>query len=67
MTSIYDTVVELTFSGLLEWQIRDSGMDITDTAVSFTDKGFVRWTDDPEFSESSSYVIAQTMKWRFCQ
>lgn len=65
VTSIYDAVVELTFTGLLEWQLRDAGMDITDTALSFTDKGFVLWTDAPEFRESDSYVMAQAMKWRF--
>ena len=65
VTSIYDQVVELVFTAPLEWQLRDRGFDITDTAVSFTDKGFVLWTDDLEFRESDSYVIAQAMKWRF--
>ena len=44
-------------------------MTITDTAVSFTDKGFVVWADDastdPEAPEYGSYVIARAMKWRF--
>ena len=57
--------MELVFTAPLEWQLKDCGYDITDTAVSFTDKGFVLWTDDPEFRESGSYVIAQAMKWRF--
>ena len=65
VTSIYDKTVELIFTAPHEWQLRDQGFDTTDTAVSFTDKGFVLWTDDPEFRESDSYVIAQAMKWRF--
>ena len=69
VTSMYDQTVELVFTAPLQWQIRDQGYDITDTAVSFTDKGFVLWADDlstaPEDRESGSYVIAQAMKWRF--
>ena len=65
VTSIYDNTVELVFTAPLQWQLKDQGFDITDTAVSFTDKGFVLWTDDPDFRESDSYVIAQAMKWRF--
>lgn len=69
VTSIYDTLVELCFTAPLRWQLREEGFDITDTAVSFTDKGFVLWTDDastdPEAPEYGSYVIARAMKWRF--
>lgn len=69
MTSIYDRIVELVFTAPLQWQLRDQGFDITDTAVSFTDKGFVVWADDistdPKVLESGSYVIAKAMKWRF--
>ena len=69
VTSIYDRIVELVFTAPLQWQLRDQGFDITDTAVSFTDNGFVVWADDfstdPEVRESGSYVIAKAMKWRF--
>lgn len=69
VTSIYDRIVELVFTAPLQWQLRDQGFDITDTAVSFTDNGFVVWADDfstdPEVRESGSYVIAKVMKWRF--
>ena len=65
VTSIYDKTVELVFTAPLQWQIQDQGYDITDSGVSFTDKGFVLWTDDPDIRESGSYVIAQAMKWRF--
>ena len=69
VTSIYDAIVELVFSAPYEWQIADSGDDITDTAVSITEEGRVIWADDqstePGLRENGSYVIAQTMKWRF--
>ena len=69
VTSIYDRIVELVFTAPLQWQLRDQGFDITDTAVSFTDNGFVVWADDfstdPEVRESGSYIIAKAMKWRF--
>ena len=69
VTSIYDKTVELVFTAPLEWQLKEWGYDITNTAVSLTDKGFVIWADldstAPEFREQGSYVIAQAMKWRF--
>ena len=69
VTSIYDKTVELVFTAPLEWQLKDQGLDIINTAVSLTDKGFVIWADldstAPEFREQGSYVIAQAMKWRF--
>ena len=69
VTSIYDKTVELVFTAPLEWQIKEWGYDITNTAVSLTDKGFVIWADldstAPEYREQGSYVIAQAMKWRF--
>ena len=68
-TSIYDKTVELVFTAPLEWQIKEWGYDITNPAVSLTDKGFVIWADldstAPEFREQGSYVIAPAMKWRF--
>ena len=69
VTSIQDAVVELVFSSLIEWQIKDNSFDVTDTAVSIAENGNVIWTDDcstlPEFRENGSYVIAEKMKWRF--
>ena len=71
VTSIYDKTVELVFATPYEWQLKDleSGWDITDTAVSFTETGLVIWADDfstaPEYREQGSYVIVTSMKWRF--
>ena len=66
VTSIYDAVVELVFSAPYEWQLRDNGFDITDTSVSFDEKGRVIWTDDSDPAlRDGSWVIARAMKWRF--
>ena len=69
VTSIYDKTVELVFTAPYAWQLRDAGSDITDPAVSFDEKGRIIWADDsstePNLRESGSYVIAQTMSWRF--
>ena len=68
VTSIFDTVVELLFSGIAEWQIKDSMWDMTQTAISFTKEGQVIWTNDystaPEVRKDCSYVIAASMKWK---
>ena len=66
VTSIYDSLVELVFTATCEWQLRDNGFDITDTSVSFDEKGRVIWTDDSDPScRDGSWVIARAMKWRF--
>ena len=69
VTSIQDAVVEIVFSSLIEWQIKDNSFDITDTSVFITENGTVIWTDDcsteTDIRESGSYVIAKKMKWRF--
>ena len=69
VTSIHDAVVELVFTAPLQWQLRDQGFDITDTAVSFTKEGFLIWADDsstdPATREDGSFVIAKSLKWRF--
>ena len=61
--------VELVFTAPLEWQLKDQGLDIINTAVSITESGLVIWADDfstaPEYREQGSYVIATSMKWRF--
>lgn len=69
VTSIQDSIVEIVFSSLIEWQIKDNSFDITNTSVFITEDGIVIWTDDcstvTNIRDSSSYVIAKKMKWRF--
>ena len=66
--SIYDTVVELAFENLLEWQIRDNPWDITDSCIILDENGSILWLDDVyttvEEMKKGSYVIAKTMQWR---
>ncbi|MBQ8575737.1 MAG: hypothetical protein IJ447_06820 [Clostridia bacterium] len=68
MVTSVDTVVELIFQNLLQWQIKDDNYEITDTAISLTDDGLVIWTDDcstePDIRKESSYVIAKKMQYR---
>ena len=71
VTSICDTVVEIVFENLLEWQIHDNQGDITDTSVIFNEQNWIIWSDDVfvnvETTKKGSYVIAQSMKWRILE
>ena len=68
VTSIYDTIVELEFENLLEWQIKDNQWDITDSSIMFDENGSIIWVDNVyitvEEMKKGSYVIAKIMKWR---
>ena len=68
VTSICDTIIEIEFENLLEWQIRDDQTDIIDTAVIFNEQHWIVWTDNAYNNmnelKNGSYVIAQSMKWR---
>ena len=73
ITSIYDAVVELEFEHLLEWQIKDNSCIsyIFEASVTFSEQGFVVWTDDILFDindiKGCSYAIAESMKWRIVE
>lgn len=71
VTSIWDTVVEIEFEGLHEWQIRNNFSDILTTTVTFDDEGHVIWADDVwkniEEPKTCSYVIARSMKWQIVE
>ena len=66
VTSICDTLIEIEFKNLLEWQIKDS--QCTDTTVIINEKHWIVWTDNTYSNEEemkkSSYAIAKSMKWR---
>ena len=71
VTSIWDTVVEIEFENLLEWQIKDEEWDMTDTTVMFDERNWIIWSDDvyinmDEF-KNGSYAIAKSMKWRIIE
>ena len=73
VTSIWDTVVEIEFESLWEWQVlSDTYFDvILDTSVSFNDKGYIVWADDiwtdQNDLEGCSFAIAKSMKWRIVE
>lgn len=73
VTSIWNTVVEIEFEGLWEWQILNDTYFyvILDTSVSFNDKGYIVWADDVwnnrEELEGCSFAIAKSMKWRIVE
>ena len=71
VTSICDTVVEIEFDGVLEWQIKDNQMDMTDTSILFVEYDRILWVDDVFTNmnklKNGSYVIADSMKWRIVE
>ena len=68
VTSICDTIIEIEFEYLKEWQIKDNQWEITDTTVIIDKDNWILWTDDVYVNQdelkNSSYVIAKAMKWR---
>lgn len=76
VTSIWDSVVELVFESLDDWQLgsyskSNIGTDIYGILVDFDDKGFVVWTTghsiDMAVMQEADFVIARRMKWRFVE
>ncbi len=68
VTSIWDTLVEIEFESLFEWQIKDNQSDILNTFVRFDEQNRIIWSDDYYTNagevKKGSYVIATSMKWR---
>ena len=71
VTSMDDTLVELEFEGLWEWQIKENENDIIVTTLMFDKKNRIIWSDDQFINmaelKNGSYAIAQSMKWRFVE
>ena len=73
VTSIWNTVVEIEFENLWEWQLLNDTYfsEILDTSISFNDKGYIIWADDVwenrDDLEGCSYAIAKSMKWRIVE
>lgn len=68
VTSIFDTIVEIEFENILEWQIKDTASSVFATYVYFSGEGIIVWSSEfyqnPDDLKNYSYVIAQSMKWR---
>ena len=76
VTSIWDSVVELVFESLDDWQLgscsrSNIGTDIYGILVDFDDNGFVIWTTgcstDMAVMREADFVISRRMKWRFVE
>ena len=74
VTSIRDTVIEIEFEGLSEWQIKDNPQNITQithTSVIFDEQNRIVWSDDVYISmdevKKRSYAVAESMKWRIVE
>ena len=71
VTSICDTIIEIQFENLKEWQIKDNQWDITETTVIFDKDNWILWSDDVYIDtdklKNGSYVIAKNMRWRFVE
>lgn len=68
VTSIGDTIVEIEFDGVLEWQIKVDQMDMNNTSIIFTEHNRILWFHDVFANmnelKNGSYVIADSMKWQ---
>ena len=74
VTSIWDSIVELVFESIDEWQMQGNPCALDDIyciLVEFSPNGSVIWTTghstDPAVLKENRYVIARSMKWRFVE
>ena len=71
VTSIWDSVVELVFEDLNDWQLTGRQSEIYGITMDFNDHGAVIWTTahstDVAFMKEANYVISRHMKWRFME
>ena len=68
VTSIHDTLIEIVFEGIKDFQIKDVEYELLDSSISFSEDGAVTWCGDvstePDLLRCSNYVVAGRMKWR---
>ena len=68
VTSIYNTLIEIVFEGIKDFQIKDVEYELLDSSISFSKDGFITWCGDlstePDSLRNSNYVVASMMKWR---
>ncbi len=67
VTSIFDTIIEIEFENIYEWQIKDCQNDIYTATIKLLDNWII-WSDDVYSNidelKDGTYVIAESMKWR---
>ena len=68
VTSIDNTLVEMSFEHIKDLQIRNIGYELLDSSISISEDGFITWCGDSETTpgalHDSVYVIAKVMKWK---
>ena len=68
VTSIYDTLIEIVFESIKDFQIKDADYELLDSSISFSKGGYVTWCGDlstePDPLRNSNFVISKVMKWR---
>lgn len=68
VTSLGNTLVELLFEAVREFQIKEADYELLASAVSFSADGLIIWCGDdsaePDAFRDANYVIAEKMKWR---
>ena len=68
VTSIFNTVVELEFENILDWQMKSDTDYIFSTFVDFMEPKRIVWSSafftNMDSIKNNSYVIAKSMKWR---
>ena len=71
VTSICDTLVEIEFDAVREWQIKDCQYDMQGTSVFFYEQKHIVWLNDVFVSmdelKKGCYAIARSMKWRIVE
>ncbi len=71
VTSIGDTIVEMTFSGVRDWRISNEFDEMLEAAIFFDNHGQVVWYDDAgcgyDYRSCGSYVVAKEMCWRIVE
>ena len=68
VTSICNTLVEIVFESIKDFQMKDVENELLDSSISFSKDGFITWCGDrstePDSLRDSNYVVASMMKWR---
>jgi len=76
VTSLNDTIVEIEFEHLIDWQIKENAYGITETSIRFDEHGWIIWSDQDCLNDEcfimeelcqDSYVFANSMKWRIAE
>ena len=68
VTSIYNTLIEIAFEGIKDFQIKDEEYGLLDSSISFSKDGYVTWcgglSTEPDSLRDSNFVVSKMMKWR---